>query len=213
VVTIILESSSPHYKQWLDLMLLMLCRYDLDDHVLFDVTDSSTYWARLDNIVATWILGTLSPELHEIIWELTENAREAWLVLEAQFLENYVSYFLQLDARFCIFKQGDISVSDYYRQMKDMDDDFHALGETITNRHLVLNLLYGMNKKFDHMKIFITQSQLFPSFHTTTNSNMRRSSWTTQWPRGKPLHSTPRPQEEGVLCSSSSHHTHLSKSR
>jgi hypothetical protein len=213
VVTIILESSSPHYKQWLDLMLLMLCRYDLDDHVLFDVTDSSTYWARLDNIVVTWILGTLSPELHEIIWELTENAREAWLVLEAQFLENYVSYFLQLDARFCIFKQGDISVSDYYRQMKDMDDDFHALGETITNRHLVLNLLYGMNKKFDHMKIFITQSQLFPSFHTTTSSNMRRSSWTTQWPRGKPLHSTPRPQEAGVLCSSSSHHTHLSRSR
>jgi hypothetical protein len=63
VVTIILEPSSPHYKRWHDLMLLTLHRYALGDHVLSDIVDPSTYWARLDNIVVTWILGTLSPEL------------------------------------------------------------------------------------------------------------------------------------------------------
>jgi hypothetical protein len=53
--------------------------------------------------------------------------------------------------------------------MKGMADDLRALGETITDHHLILNLLQGLNKRFDHMKIFIKQSQSFPSFHTVRN--------------------------------------------
>jgi hypothetical protein len=83
VVTIVLEPSSPDYKRWRDLMFLTLHRYALDDHVLCDVADPSVYWARLDNIVVTWILGTLCPELHEIVREPTETARQAWLAIEA----------------------------------------------------------------------------------------------------------------------------------
>jgi hypothetical protein len=71
---IILKSSSPDYMQWCDLVLLTIHCYALDDHVLSDVTDLSIYWARLDSIVVTWTLGTLSPELHEILREPTETA-------------------------------------------------------------------------------------------------------------------------------------------
>jgi hypothetical protein len=53
--------------------------------------------------------------------------------------------------------------------MKGMVDVLRALGETITDHHLVLNLLQGLNKRFDHMKIFIKQLQPFPSFHTICN--------------------------------------------
>jgi hypothetical protein len=60
VVRIILKPLSPHYKRWRDLVFHMLRRYALDDHVLFGVTDAPTCWARLDNIVVTWILSTLS---------------------------------------------------------------------------------------------------------------------------------------------------------
>jgi hypothetical protein len=62
-------------------MLLTLHRYTLDDDILSNVTDSSIYWARLDSIVMTWILGTLSSELHEIIQEPSETARQVWLVI------------------------------------------------------------------------------------------------------------------------------------
>jgi hypothetical protein len=50
---IVLKPTSPDNKWWRDIMLLMLHRYALDDHVLSDVTDPSVYWARLDNIVVT----------------------------------------------------------------------------------------------------------------------------------------------------------------
>jgi hypothetical protein len=158
VVTIVLEPSSLDYNRWRDLVLLTLCCYTPDDHVLFGVTDPSIYWARLDNIVVTWILGTLSPELHEIVWEPTETARQTWLVIEAQFLGNSEPHVLQLDARFYTFKQGDLSVSDYYRWMKGIANNLRALGGTVTDHHLVLNLLQGLNKWFDHMKIFIKRS-------------------------------------------------------
>jgi hypothetical protein len=36
-------------------------------------------------------------------------------MLEAQFLGDRESRVLQLNARFCVFKQGNLSVSDYYR--------------------------------------------------------------------------------------------------
>jgi hypothetical protein len=62
---------------------------------------------------------------------------------------------LQLDARFRVFKQGDLSISDYCCQMKGMVDDLRALGKIVTNHHLVLNLLQSLNKRFDHIKIFI----------------------------------------------------------
>jgi hypothetical protein len=101
---VILEPSSPDYKQWRDLVLLTLRRYTLNDHVLSDVADPSIYWARLDSIVVTRIIDTLSPELHEIIREPTETARQAWLTIEAQFLDNSESCVLQVGARFRTFK-------------------------------------------------------------------------------------------------------------
>jgi hypothetical protein len=127
------------------------------DHVLSDIADSSIYWDRLDNIVVTLIFDTLSPELHEIVREPTETAHQAWLMIEAQFLDNSKSRVLQLNARFHAFKQGDLSVSDYDHRMKGMVDDLRVLGETITDCHLVFNLVQGLNKRFDHMKIFIKQ--------------------------------------------------------
>jgi hypothetical protein len=169
VVTIVLQPLSPDYKRWRDLVLLTLHRYALDDHVLSDVADPFVYWARLDNIIVTWILGTLSLELHENVRETTETARQVWLTIEAQFLVNSESRVLQPDARFRAFKQGDLSIRDYCRRMKGMADDLRALGETVTNRHLILNLLQGLNKKFDHIKIFIKRSQSFPYFHSVRN--------------------------------------------
>jgi hypothetical protein len=79
-------------------------------------------------------------------------------MIEAQFLYNTRSCVLQLDARFRALKQGDLSVSNYCRGMKGIANDLRALCETVTNCHHVLNLLQGLNKRFDHMKIFIKRS-------------------------------------------------------
>jgi hypothetical protein len=111
-------------------------------------------WGRLDNIMLTWILGTVSVELHEIIHEPSEIARRGWRSVEAQFLSNRESHVLQINVKFHDFKHGDLRVSNYCCKMRGMVDDLHGLGETITNHHLDVNLLQGLNKKCNHMKTF-----------------------------------------------------------
>jgi hypothetical protein len=66
MVPVVLEPESPSYARWRDLLLLTLRRYAPDDHVLCDRTGVApiTAWVRLDSIVLTWIVGTISVDLH-----------------------------------------------------------------------------------------------------------------------------------------------------
>jgi hypothetical protein len=68
MVPVILESESPSYARWRDLLLLSLRRYALDDHVLCDPTGVAltATWVRLDSIVLAWIVGTISVDLISI---------------------------------------------------------------------------------------------------------------------------------------------------
>jgi hypothetical protein len=62
--------------------------------------------------------------------------------------------------------QGELSVDDYCRQMKDMADTLRDLGEPVVDRTLVLNLLRGLS----------------PS--SVMLSSSRRSSFRTAWKVG-----------------------------
>jgi hypothetical protein len=58
---------------------------------------------------------------------------------------------LHLDATFCNFLQGDLSVSDYCRKMKSVANTLADLGCAISDRNLFLNVLQGLNKWYDHL--------------------------------------------------------------
>jgi hypothetical protein len=89
MVPVVLEPESPSYARWRDLLLLTLSRYALDDHVLYDPTGvaSTAVWVRLDSIVLTWIIGTISVDLHSLLRNLP-HTWAAWLAIKGQFLGN-----------------------------------------------------------------------------------------------------------------------------
>jgi hypothetical protein len=107
MVPVVLEPESPSYARWRDLLLLTLRRYALDDHVLCDPTGvaPTAAWVRLDSIVLTWIVGTISIDLHSLLRNLP-HARVVWLAIEGQFLGNAEARALRLDAAFRTFVQG-----------------------------------------------------------------------------------------------------------
>jgi hypothetical protein len=80
-----------------------------------------------------------------------------------------VARILHLDAQFRLFVQGDLSVNDYCRKMKWMADNLHDLDEHVEDRTLVLDVLRGLNKKYDHVKTYPKQVPSFPSFHDICN--------------------------------------------
>jgi hypothetical protein len=84
-------------------------------------------WVRLDSIVLTWIVGTISVDLHSVLRNLP-HARAIWLAIKGQFLGNTEARALRLDAAFRTFVQGDLSVSEYCCKMKTMEDSLGDLG-------------------------------------------------------------------------------------
>jgi hypothetical protein len=105
----------------------------------------------MDSMVLSWLYGTITVELQDIIHDQADSARQAWLALEGQFLGNWEARTLHLENQFHQFSQGDLSVGEYCRQMKGMVDSLRDLGKPIVDRTLVLNLLCGLSSRYGHL--------------------------------------------------------------
>lgn len=79
-------------------------------------------------------------------------ASQALVAIEGQFIDNREARALHLDVAFHIFIQGDLSITEYCRQMKGMTDSLRDLGEPVSNRMLVLNHHRGLNERYDHLR-------------------------------------------------------------
>ena len=69
-----------------------------------------------------------------------------------------------LDAEFRTLCQGALSIDDFCRKMKTMADALADLGEPVQDRTLVLNVLRGLNERFQFMSQLVTRQRPFPSF-------------------------------------------------
>ena len=118
----------------------------------------------MDCVVKSWIVGTLTNDLAEIISVQGSTTRDAWLAVESQFLDNREARSIHLETRFRNFIQGDLSVTDYYCLLKKMANDLMALGEVITDRTLILNMIHGLNECFSHVGALLRRSRPFPTF-------------------------------------------------
>jgi hypothetical protein len=165
MIGVVLDPSSTNYTRWRDQVMLTLERYELAAHVLLDTPPANDpSWKRMDNVVVSWIFGTISIDLQDIAWERGISARQTWLTLENHFIGNSETRALHLDAMFRNFVQGDLSMTEYCRKMKAMADSLGDLDCPVSDRNLVLNVLRGLNKKYEHLRAIITRSRPFPSF-------------------------------------------------
>jgi hypothetical protein len=95
--------------------------------------------------------GTIIGEIQDITKEHDIATRQVWRMIEHQFISNTKTCMLHLDATFLNFIQGDLSMSNYCHKMKSMVDSLADLGCTISDRNLILNVLQGLNKCYDHL--------------------------------------------------------------
>jgi hypothetical protein len=111
----------------------------------------------MDYVVVSWLFNTIPTDLLDIIHERDGiTARAAWLDIEQQFLKYRESRAMLLNAEFRTLSQGALSIDDYCRKMKSMADALADLGEPINDHILVLNILRGLNKRFQFMSQLVT---------------------------------------------------------
>lgn len=138
--------------------------------MLSDVTaPTSPDWVHMDCVVRTWITGTITDSLAETVIEPGNTARTSWLAIESQFRGNRETRALHLDAEFRNFKQGDQDITTYCRKLKGMADALRDLGEPVQDRTLVLNLLRGLNGRFEAIGLHLRRGHPFPTFLQARN--------------------------------------------
>jgi hypothetical protein len=166
LIPIVLDLQASNYSKWRGYILLILGRFALKDHVLSDtIHPHDAAWSRMDCVVVSWIFNTIAPDLLDVVHERDGiTARAAWLGLEQQFFNNRESRAMLLDAEFRTLCQGALSVDEYCRKMKNMADALADLGEPVLDRTLVLNVLRGLNERFQFMSQLVTRQKPFPSF-------------------------------------------------
>jgi hypothetical protein len=162
LVNIVIDSTS--YAGWRDLMEQALQRYALLQHVTDDTPSTDPGWIRMDSVVLNWISNSISVDIHQVVRERGCTARHLWLVIENQFLGNREQHTLHLNAAFRTFVQGDISVNEYCCKFKAMADGLTDLGALVDDRILVLNIVRGLNQRFEHVSSIIQRYSLFLNF-------------------------------------------------
>ena len=64
----VLDPTSPHYPRWRAQVVLTLRRFALTDHILDDlVAPLSPSWVQIDSVVLSWLNGTITVELQDIV--------------------------------------------------------------------------------------------------------------------------------------------------
>jgi len=170
LVQVTLDTSSGNYSRWREQFLLAVTKYSLQDHIYSDhATSALPDWTRMNAVVKSWLYSTISSDLAEAVIEHRATAREAWLAIEGHFIGNQETRALHLDAKFRAFAQGDLSITDYCKRFKKMADDLADLGEHVTDRTLVLNVIRGLNERYRDIGVHLRRGRPFPSFAAVRN--------------------------------------------
>jgi hypothetical protein len=165
LVPLLLDTNSNFYARWSESFLLTLTKFSLECHVLSDsVFPESPDWIRMNAVVRTWLLGTLFDALADIISQRSASARTLWLSIESQFLGNRTTRALYADQEFRSFSQGDLPVAEYCRRYKKLAEDLRDLGEPVSDRTLVLNIVRGLNERFQALGLHLRRTNPLPSF-------------------------------------------------
>ncbi|XP_019157174.1 PREDICTED: uncharacterized protein LOC109153764 [Ipomoea nil] len=84
------------------------------------------YWKRCNNMVATWIMQSVSSEIaHTILWVGT--AERIWNTLKARFSEADIFRISDLQAEIHQIRQGDLTVSAYFAKLKVLWDELQVI--------------------------------------------------------------------------------------
>jgi hypothetical protein len=118
----------------------------------------------MDMLVKSWLFSTISPELQDVTCQHGLTARAAWLDLENHFIGNRETHVLHINAIFRNFVHGDFNMNGCCLKMKGFADSLINIGVDVPDHVLVLNILRGMNKNFDHLRTIFMHMTLFPSF-------------------------------------------------
>jgi hypothetical protein len=149
-VPVVLHLAKSNYSKWRMLISVLLGKYELSDHVAvaMPAADRTAEWNREDFIVRSWLYGSISDEILDIIMAENQTAFDAYMLIRNLFLDNQMTRAVHLEAEFRALVQGDLSITAYYHRLKALSDALRDVGQPVTDQTLILTCLRGLNARF-----------------------------------------------------------------
>jgi hypothetical protein len=76
------------------------------------------------------------------------TAYQVWTTLHTFFRDNQPGRTIHLSDQFRSTVQGDLSIADYCRRLKNLSDALTDVDEPVTDRTLTLQLIRGLNRRY-----------------------------------------------------------------
>ncbi|KAL5830411.1 hypothetical protein ACOSQ3_019879 [Xanthoceras sorbifolium] len=113
-------------------------------------------WKRFDQFLLGWLLTTISESLIDQFVECL-SALEAWRALESLFSQQSMAKILQLKQQLQSLKKGSSSINDYFLKVKSIGNGLRAVGQAVSDRDLLLNVLNGLGHEYDPVVVLVSQ--------------------------------------------------------
>lgn len=117
----------------------------------------------------TWIYTSVTEEIHNLAMEPEQMALDIWTRIRDHFQANKSTRAVYLNSRFHSMIQGDLTIDEYFQQLKTMADELRDVGHKMSDLALVLNALRGLSPRFSTQAdiITFTFTDPLPSFAKT----------------------------------------------
>ncbi|KAK4254363.1 hypothetical protein QN277_009759 [Acacia crassicarpa] len=173
--------TGPNYHTWSRSMRMALQSKNklafVDRSILIPSISSPTYsaWLQCNTMVCSWLVRAISPTIAQsILW--MDKAYDIWTDLKDRFAQSDIFRVAELQDDMFSFRQGDLSMSDYYTKLKILWDEYVTL-RPITRcpcnftcscvkyheNDYTLRFLKGLNERFAVVKSQIMLLDPLPS--------------------------------------------------
>jgi hypothetical protein len=158
------------------LIRMLLGKYDLLDHVntVTAVNARTPDWTREDYIIRSWLYGSISDEILNIIMAEDQTTQEPWSLITNLLLDNQMTRIVYPEAEFRAIVQGNLSITAYCHRLKALFDALRDVGTPISDQALVPNCLRGLNPRYANITTIAMMQNPLPSFDQTCSLITRR---------------------------------------
>lgn len=150
----ILSTKAANYTKWSTFFLTACRKFGVAHHIdgTTEANPDDATWAQEDCTVRTWIYTSVSEEIHDLAMEPEQTARDIWVRIRDHFHSMI---------------QGDLTIDEYFQQLKTTTDELRDVGHIVEESTLVLNALRGLSPRFSTQADIISFTEPLSGFAKT----------------------------------------------
>lgn len=111
-------------------------------------------WFQSDQVVQSWILGSLSEQLLSVVVDCTTSC-EIWQALEKHFNRPTNSRMFELQHKLQTFSKAGKTMEVYLQDIKNLCDQLASIGNPITETMKIFSALRGLGRDYEPIKTTI----------------------------------------------------------